>query len=174
MRKHIHGSMTVEAALGLPVFVVLVFFWIELCVMVFSMSMIDHVITTSVIEIKKMGESSQKSSINYQNVINRQLSAASSILGINAVDKGSVSISVKYIDDFYDLKMCDSRYNKITDCPHVTNRAESSPLAIYSIKYDYKPLVSPWFPKFEVKREIMAVQEYERCEFKFGKGTHCA
>lgn len=174
MKKACRGSMTVEAALGLPVLVVLAFFWLELCVMIFSMSMIDHVITTSVIEIKKMGESSQKNAINYKQIINNKLTKAGSILGINAVDKGSVSINVKYLDDFDKLTLCDSRYSKITDCPHVTNRAESSPLAVYSIKYDYKPLVSPWFPKFEIKREIMAVQEYERCEFKFGKGAHCA
>ncbi len=173
MKQSIKGSMAVEAALGLPIFVVLVFFWIELCLMIFSMSMIDHAITTSVIEIKKMGESSQKTALNYQNLINTQLNKAGSILGINVVDQSSVAINVSYLEDFDDLRSCDSRYDNITDCPNISSRAESSPLAVYSVNYTYQPIVSPWFPGFELRREIMAVQEYERCEFKFNKGSHC-
>lgn len=173
MKSGMNGSMAVEAAIGLPILVVLIFFWIELCLMIFSMSMIDHAITTSVIEVKKTGESSQSVALNYHQIINDKLNEAGSILGINVVDQSSIGINVSYLSDFGDLVRCDSRYQNIVTCPHISGSAESSPLAIYGVNYRYQPIVSPWFPGFELRREIMTVQEYERCEFKFNKGSSC-
>ena len=70
------GSLTVEVAMGIPIFLAIVFGWVEICILTFSMSMTDHALTTAVMRTKKAGDSSSSQSINYGQIIKDELNIA--------------------------------------------------------------------------------------------------
>ncbi len=94
------GSLTVEVAMGIPIFLAIAFGWVEICILTFSMSMTDHALTTAVMRTKKAGDSSSSNSINYGQMINDELATGCRALWSNVVKEGSVAINVSYFRDY--------------------------------------------------------------------------
>ena len=168
------GSLTVEAAMGIPIFLAIVFGWVEICILTFSMSMTDHALTTAVMRTKKAGDSSSSNSINYGQMIKDELNKAGGSLWSNVVKEGSVVIHVNYFRDYEGFLKCADTYASADKCPDKKDEPEDMALAVYALEYTYDPIVSIWFPDMPIKREIITIQEYERCSFKIGQGAGCA
>ncbi|EGR0106792.1 pilus assembly protein, partial [Vibrio vulnificus] len=65
------GSLTVEVALVLPIFLSIIMGWIEMCMLSYSMSISDHVLSSSVIKAKKAGSASATNSVEYDKLIEK-------------------------------------------------------------------------------------------------------
>ncbi len=168
------GSLTVEVAMGIPIFLAIVFGWVEICILTFSMSMTDHALTTAVMRTKKAGDTSNNDSINYNQMISDELSKAGGALWSNVVKQGSVNINVNYFRNYDDFLKCTDSYASAEQCPNKKDQPENMALAVYELEYTYDPIVSIWFPDMSIKREVITIQEYERCSFKIGQGAGCA
>lgn len=174
MRKKQKGSLTVEAAIGIPIFLAVAFAWVEICIMTYSMSMTDHALTTAVMRVKKAGSSSNRDTVNYTQRIHDELNKAGGLLWANVVQEGSVQIKVDYFRNYDSLLECDDSYDNAEECPDREEQPKDMAIAIYGLVYTYDPIVSIWFPEIRIRREIITIQEYERCSFKVGQGAGCA
>lgn len=168
------GAFTVEVAMGLPILLMFVFGWIEVCLMTFNVSMTDHALTTAVMRTKKAGDSSGRDTVNYRQQIKDELTKTGGYLWGRGVKPGSVKIDVDYFRDFGGFLKCTDEYSSAAECPERRDEPENMTLAVYSLEYVYNPLSSIWFPEATINREIITIQEYERCSFKIGKGAGCA
>ncbi len=168
------GALTVEAAIGIPIFLAVVFGWIEICMLTFSMSMTDHALTTSVMHVKKLGSAAGDSPVNYSQMLKEELKQTGGSLWTSSVKGGEVDIKVHYFRNYDSFLQCNENFNSADDCPERRDDAENMAIAVYALQYTYDPLVSIWFPEMQIKREIVTIQEYERCSFKIGEGTDCA
>ncbi|WP_407547173.1 TadE family protein [Vibrio parahaemolyticus] len=168
MKTKQHGSTTVEVAIGIPIILVAFFGWIELCMVTYSMSMIDDAFTLAVSSAKKSGH--WDTTDNYIQQIEKELRSHGGALSTQLVPESSVDINVYYFKNFQSLDRCSSlEYSEISDCPDYRSESKGSPIAMYELTYDYHPLISAWFPDLKIKREIITVQEYERCNLVYQK-----
>lgn len=168
------GSLTIEAAMGIPLFLAIIFGWVEICILTFNMSITDHALTTAVMRTKKAGDSSNSNKVNYGQMIKDELNKAGGALWSNGVKPGSVQIRVDYFKDYGGFLKCTDAYQSSEECPDKKDQPEDMALAVYNLEYTYDPLVSIWFPDMVIKREVITIQEYERCSFKVGRGAGCA
>ncbi|MGD8110219.1 TadE/TadG family type IV pilus assembly protein [Vibrio sp. NTOU-M3] len=174
MKRRQKGSLTVEAAMGIPIFLAVVFAWVEICIMTFSMSMTDHALTTAVMRVKKAGDSSGHNTVDYDKRIQDELEKAGGSLWTNVVQEGSVDIKVDYFPNYDSLFKCNDNYQNAEECPDREEQPENMAIAVYGLEYTYDPIVSIWFPEMRIRREVITIQEYERCSFKVGQGAGCA
>ncbi|MHC6529215.1 MULTISPECIES: TadE/TadG family type IV pilus assembly protein [unclassified Vibrio] len=174
MRKKQKGSLTIEAAMGIPIFLAIVFGWVEICIMTFSMSMTDNALTTAVMRVKKAGDSSNSNTVNYSQMIQQELAKAGGSLWSNVVEPGSVKIKVHYFRNYDSFLKCTDQFSSADECPERKDDPVDMAIAVYDLKYNYDPIVSIWFPTMAIRREVVTIQEYERCAFKIGQGAGCA
>ncbi len=73
--------------------------------------------------------------------------------------------------DYEGFLKCTDTYASADKCPDKKDEPEDMALAVYALEYTYDPIVSIWFPDMPIKREIITIQEYERCSFKIGQGA---
>ncbi|WP_391090565.1 TadE/TadG family type IV pilus assembly protein [Vibrio sp. NH-UV-68] len=168
------GSLTIEAAMGIPILLAIVFAWIEICLLTFNMSMTDHALTTAVMRTKKAGEANNDQTVNYSQMIKDELAKAGGSLWGKGVKPGSVIINVDYFRDFGGFLKCTDEFDTAEECPDRGEKPEDMALAVYNLEYTYNSIVSIWFPEMRIKREVITIQEYERCSFKIGRGSGCA
>lgn len=177
MIKANKGVITVEAALGLPVLLMVLFTWLDLSVLTYSMSFIDHAFTTAVMKNKKLGDSSNSVNVDYQKTLLASLNESGGLLGKAIVNQASVSTNVYYFKNIDTFTACNILDVQLSSCADAFgDKAENSinmPIAAYQLTFEYNPLFNYALPNIDIKREIIAVQEYERCSFKLGKGAGC-
>ncbi|MCF7361904.1 pilus assembly protein TadE [Vibrio diazotrophicus] len=153
MRTKQKGSFVIEAAIGIPILFMIIFTWIEYCILIYSMSMTDHAFTRAVMYAKKLS-----SGQNYELVAkNKMLEARGAYSYV--IRENNVTINIRYFQDFSALSGC--RGNDVTTCYGATNVPYAMPIAIYELKYLYQPLFSIWLPEIPIRREIMTIQEYQ-------------
>ncbi len=162
MKKWQKGSVSVEVAMGIPIILIAFFAWVELCTLTYAMSTVDDAFTLGVRNVKKSG--SWSSSVDYAQKIKYELTNYSGALGTNLIKKDSIDVNVYYFNSVSDLSKCSSSsYESISDCPYYKVTPRANPIALYELNYSYHPIFSSWFSDISLKREIIAVQEFERC-----------
>ncbi|MCG9776460.1 pilus assembly protein, partial [Vibrio diabolicus] len=77
-----------------------------------------------------------------------------------------------------DFIHCNRTGKALSECPNIKkgDTAENSvnmPIAIYQLSFTYQPLFNFVMPSMNISREMVAVQEYERCTFKLGEEISC-
>ena len=168
MKRYQLGSLTVEAAIGIPIFMLAVFTWIEICLAIYSISMSDHALTQAVAVTKKTltGGSSTK----YSTMLENKLREQAGYLWSHVIKPGSFKLDVEYLPSYNDLVSCSkpdmNRRSNANACSNSDNNPSDKAIAIYSLGYVYKPAVSLWFPELSIHREIIAVQEHERTQYR--------
>ncbi|MCG6461806.1 pilus assembly protein [Vibrio parahaemolyticus] len=165
MRRWQKGSITVEVAMGIPIILIAFFAWVELCTLIYAMGTVDDAFTVGVKNVKKAG--SWDSTENYAQDIVNELTNYNSALGTNLIKEDSIDVNVYYFSNVRDLQKCSSSsYENISDCPYYKASSRSNPIALYELNYSYHPMFSSWFPDISLKREIIAIQEFERCNLE--------
>ncbi|WCE32563.1 TadE/TadG family type IV pilus assembly protein [Vibrio sp. SCSIO 43137] len=163
-RNGMGGTIAVEAAIGLPVLLFVVLLWVELCFIFYAISSTEHAFASAVIYAKKVNieDSSWE---KYQDIVELKLKESKSarILWGRTTVPSSVSINVTYFKEYAFLSQCSELYLSSHKCPSGSSDYKNGAIAIYSLSYTYQPLLLNWLPAMPIKREIMAVQEYERC-----------
>lgn len=171
------GGTTVEVAIGIPIILIAFFGWIELCMVTYSMSVIDDAFTIAVSRAKKSGNWGEAN--DYFQQIRIELDHYGGALGTQLVPENSIKLRVVPFDSFdklYSYENRSSRWVGDGGCiPAGYSRASddcterpvqyytANPIALYNLSYIYQPLFSIWFPNINIRREIIAVQERERC-----------
>ncbi|WP_261858144.1 TadE family protein [Photobacterium sanguinicancri] len=171
--KKIRGSISVEVALGLPVLILTVFAWFDLCVMSYAFAVSDHALNVATSETKKLGKVGGGTAEDYEGYVESALATSSGILFPLVVKADSVKTDVHYFKNIDSLSTCSDKYKNIDDCPGVNKKPKNMAIAIYSLSFQYKPVFSYFLEPMNIKREVIAIQEYERCKFKVGPGDHC-
>ncbi len=96
---------------------------------------------------------------------------------VEVVDHSSVSASVYYFKNLSDFVQCNRSGQTLDDClmskKAMQWRTQSIPIAIYQLSFTYHPLFNFVMPSMSINREMVAVQEYERCTFKLGEEITC-
>ncbi len=171
------GGTTVELAIGIPIILIAFFGWIELCMVTYSMSVIDDAFTIAVSRAKKSGNWGEAN--DYFQQIRTELDHYGGALGTQLVPENSIKLRVIPFDSFdklYAFENRSSRWVGDGGCmPASSSRASddcterpvqyytTNPIALYNLSYIYHPLFSTWLPNINIRREIIAVQERERC-----------
>lgn len=173
MKKRQKGALTVEVALGLPVLLIMVFSWIELCMLSYSMSVSDHALTLSVIKTKKAGTSNATTPQEYQKLLEKTINENAGVAWKYLAKEESVNFTVDYFKNYQDFVTCNVGYDDIETCPERKDKPKDMAIAMYRMQYTYNTILDGILPDFQVRRELMAIQEYERCAFKIGGGSGC-
>lgn len=169
------GSITVEAALGLPILIMAVLTWVEVCVFTYSTALTDHALTVGVMKIKKQGNLYQSTKVDYERLLTAELKNSGGALWNAVTKQGSVQSSIQYLSGYRELVDCsllpaDEREN----CASGEGDSSNKPVAIYKLKYEYQPMFNFLMPNMEIRREIISIQENERCAFQMDGGGDCA
>lgn len=163
-RRRIRGAIAIEAAIGIPVLLFVIMLWVELCILFFAISSTEHAFAEAVFYAKKVDI---ENSIwgNYTDVIDSKLrgKGTSGLLWGETTVRSSVQINAAYFKDFASLHQCSNLDLPAHDCPSSSSDFRNGAIAIFSLSYIHKPLVLGWFPTMSIRREIITVQEYERC-----------
>lgn len=116
--------------------------------------------------------------MDYQDVVKTKLETSGGALWSKVVDHSSVSASVYYFKNLSDFVQCNRSGQALDDCPNVKKGRCSGELSqyadsIYQLSFTYHPLFNFVMPSMSINREMVAVQEYERCTFKLGEEITC-
>ncbi|BDU36997.1 TadE/TadG family type IV pilus assembly protein [Vibrio nigripulchritudo] len=167
------GVVAIEAAIGFPILILMILTWIELCLMAFAMAISDHAITRAVADTKKLGRADSIATINYDRAIRSAIRHSGGIIIPAVVEEGSIESNIYYIESYRALVRCSNSAQDFRNCSGVSNEPQNKALALYEVAFTYSPLFNFLLPNIEMRREVMAIQEYERCTFKLG-GQPCA
>lgn len=168
------GVISVEAAFGLPILLLMVLIWFELCLMVYAIAVTDHAITRAVSDTKKLGRADAISTINYDRAIRSAIRRSGGIFLPAVIDSQSIQSRIHYIDGYQTLVRCSTSVREFSSCSGVSSEPQNKALALYEVAFEYSPIFNFLLPSIEMRREVMAIQEYERCTFKLGQGGSCA
>ncbi|WED24573.1 pilus assembly protein [Vibrio sp. JC009] len=170
MKRFSKGSVTVEVAIGIPVFIVVIALWFELCVMMIAINIADNALVSAVSFSKKQGSIHGAKAADYKKFVEQTLEEAAGILWTGVIDPQSVESGITYFKHYSDAVIC-SRYSVIIEnCSQASDSAEGMAIALYQITYTYRPMFGFGIPELPVRREHFAIQENERCRLKKGKG----
>ncbi|MGF1788355.1 pilus assembly protein [Photobacterium swingsii] len=172
MKKN-KGSISIELALGLPILILTVFAWFDLCLMSYAFAVSDHALNVATSETKKLGKVRGTAAEDYNSYVETALKNSSGIFFPTVIKSGTIRTDVHYFKDLDSLSMCTGQFKRIDDCPSVNKKPKNMAIAIYSLSFKYKPVFSYFLKPMDIKREVIAIQEYERCKFKIGPGDHC-
>lgn len=170
-KTKMYGAIGVESAIAIPIILFVIILWAEICFLFYSISSNEHAFTNAVFYAKKE-DMNTTSWGSYQVVVESKLRDYGGKLWSSSTVPSSVKINVSYFGDYDSLVQCSTPGLSIDDCSTVSSDYSNSSIAIYSLSYLHKPIVLNWFPIIPIKREIIAVQEYERCKI-VGTGREC-
>ncbi|MGL4372351.1 MAG: TadE/TadG family type IV pilus assembly protein [Turicibacter sp.] len=169
MKRRIEGSISIEAAIGIPILIIVIMFWIEFCFMLYSISVTEHAFALAVIKAKKTGDGDG----DYSNYVKEHIRENGGYLWANSTLSNSVNIKVSYYKGFDNFTQCAQNKFSLEDCSASSETSNNMSIAVYSLTYVYNPIVSILFPKIPIKREVLTIQEYERCMFNISSGGNC-
>jgi len=175
------GVVAIEFAMGLPVFLFMCFAWLELCYLAYISALTDYVVahagrnTKSYIATK--GTNPQQF---YQDRFKDILTTKDSFWAYS-VDVNKFKINISYFNDIKPLlSPCvdksvplDKQIPNRNCLPEGKSTPVGNAIAIYSVEYQYRPLIIPMFSGLNLKREIIAIQEHERCRFDISGDLNC-
>lgn len=163
-RNRMRGTVAVEAAIGIPVLLFVILLWVELCFMFYAISSTEHAFASAVFYAKKVSiEDSHWE--NYRDIVESKLkeSESAGMLWGRTTVPSSVTVDVRYFKDYASLSQCSDLNLSSQACPSGSSDFMNGAIAIYSLSYTYQSLLLNWFSAMPIRREIITVQEYERC-----------
>ncbi|CCN71199.1 TadE/TadG family type IV pilus assembly protein [Vibrio nigripulchritudo] len=172
-RSKSKGVITIEAAIGFPILIVMILTWMELCLMAFAIAITDHAITRAVADTKKLGRADSVTTVNYDRAIRSAIRHSGGIVMPAVIEDGSLSSNIYYIDGYRKLVDCSKKSEHFSSCNGVSEQPRNKALAMYEVSFSYSPIFNFFLPNIDMRREVIAIQEYERCTFKLG-GEACA
>lgn len=165
------GVVSIEFALIIPIFLTLIFMWAEICFMSYVSSLGDFAISQTA--------RSAKANLRRDEGTAAYAAAIESALNTTTFGKyfsGKFSVDVRYLKstELNQLsKACG--YEVDADTGSLVNTCqlegyttgEARPVAVYRISYNYTPIFASLIFSGDAvfDREVIAVQEYERCDF---------
>lgn len=164
------GAVAVESAIGIPILLFVILLWAELCFLLFAISSTEHAFANAVFYAKKIDVNDISG--DYIDIIKSKLldpTFSGHLLGDTTV-QSSISVSAHYFKNYSSLVQCSDPAILIDNCPEASTSYSNGVISIFRLQYLYKPLALSWFKSIPITREIITVQEYERCLFpSFGK-----
>ncbi|CED58945.1 TadE-like protein [Moritella viscosa] len=154
-----NGVATIEFALGLFPFWLLVCVWVE-------MSYVSYISGLTDLALAESSRSVKKDEDSYMNQF-RQSIKSNNTLWSQFLDTSKFKVSVHYIASLKDLKniksVCEPGEDEFKECGIEVNSA----IAIYRVEYNYNPMFNYFLSDDQfLVRESIVIQEYERDEFK--------
>lgn len=172
-RRFMNGSVALEAAICIPIILFVIILWAELCFLFYSISSNEHAFANAVFYAKKIDMNNHNNLGNYSEAVQSKLRDYGGKLWGASTVPSSLEISVNYFQDYDALQDCSNSVDEnIDNCQVNSTDYRNGAIAIYSLSYIHQPLSLTWFPNIKIKREIIAVQEYERCEIS-ALGKEC-
>ncbi|OLQ81644.1 hypothetical protein BIT28_04485 [Photobacterium proteolyticum] len=164
----VRGSVTVETALGLPVLLMMLLTFVELCFMTFAVTSADYALAAAVAETKRTNTANEEQTEAFKNQVMVSLNNNTFNLLMNRTVESTYNADVLFIDNLDDLRECSENHSDIETCSGISSDAYNKPIAIYRLEYDYTPSLSFILPSISIKKEIIAIQESQRCKYKYG------
>lgn len=159
-KKKQRGVVSIEVALGLLSFLMMIFYWMEVSYMGFVSAVVDYTVTEVSREARTGDHKGQ-----YSDVVNRLINEGTDSLWVHFLDTSKITVSVRYFSGVQQLEDDDCR-SAADVC--LSGEARWSPIAVYQVSYPYQPLVLSLLldtDAVRISREVIAIQEYERDEF---------
>ncbi|WP_028108225.1 TadE/TadG family type IV pilus assembly protein [Ferrimonas futtsuensis] len=168
--KRQNGVIAVEAALGLPLLILMVLAWLEFCVLTYAMSATDHALATAVNAAKRQGSLSSTTVADYEYALLQALIENGVTWWMSSEELAAMTADVLYFDSMADYASCSAGGGDLLSCAKARTTGLNAPVAVYLVDYSYKPMFNIYLPELKVHREVAAIQEYERCKFKYWDG----
>ncbi|USD38920.1 TadE/TadG family type IV pilus assembly protein [Ferrimonas sp. SCSIO 43195] len=168
--KRQRGTVAVEAALGLPLLILMVLAWLEFCVLTYAMAATDHALATAVNAAKRQGSLSSTVVADYEYALLQALRENGIQWWMSSEELGAVRAEVVYFSDLSALAQCSQGDAELQSCAQASSSGLNASVAVYQVDYRYQPMFNVYLPELRVHREVVAVQEYQRCKFKYWGG----
>ena len=155
MQLRMRGVVALETALGLPVLLFAICLWCEICFVSYIGAMLDYALAETSRYVRAYPHK------DYAAEFARIFNASNSVWQ-QFIDSDKLILKVSYQKDLAMLE--ESHCQDRTLC--FSSVQKKSLIAVYQVSYPYRPLFSQFtfetIPIPVLKREIIAVQEYER------------
>ena len=161
MKIRQNGNITIEVVLGFSIITIFVFIWVEICFLSYTASSFDHQFYDAVITAKKTNSSRENS---YSLIVKDKLIESSSLLMGQTIKKESIKVDVTYYSSFEYLANNKKSNSSKVNMSNYTST--NMPLAMYKLSYSYKPVLINFVGDIKIYREVLALQEKERSQFK--------
>ncbi|QUM81962.1 pilus assembly protein [Moritella sp. 5] len=153
------GVASIEFALGLFPFWLLVCVWVE-------MSYVSYIAGLTDLALAESARAVKKENVRYVDAFKKNIKS-NSTLWSKFLDINNFKMSVHYLADIQALmnvtSVCQPDESEFKEC----GTAYNSAIAIYRVEYKYKPIFNYFFSDDQVLvRELIAIQENERSEFQ--------
>lgn len=176
-----NGVVVIEFALGFPIFLFMCFAWLELCYLSYISALTDYVVAHSSRESKSYVA---KKGINPQQFYQarfKDILTTNDSFWADYVDVNKFKVQISYFNDLAPLiEPCVDKHVPVEEqkpnencLPEGEPSSKGSAIALYSVKYQYRPLIMPLLNKLMLTREVIAVQEHERCSFDISGSLNC-
>lgn len=73
MNKRIKGTIVIEAAIGIPILLFVIFIWVDLCFLFFAISSTEHAFAQAVFQAKKVDIDSKPAISDFSQIIHSKL-----------------------------------------------------------------------------------------------------
>lgn len=147
------GATTLEFTFFITSFLVMLFFFLELCRVIFISAALD----LAVAESGRAASFDSQASVNYRDSFTNSLKKNSSLWPYLGNDNDITIKDVRYCLDVEQL---------VNNTCSAAQTPKGSTLAIYSIEYNYNPVLAnvfmmDTFKKSMLQRDVVYVQQYE-------------
>lgn len=161
MKHRQSGNITIEAVLGFPIIIAIVFVWIEICYFSYALNFLDHKLFNAATTAKKYNISIKS---DYKSILIKSLNEENNYFVDRVVKKENIKSEVYYYTSYESLVLRDNKINNKVNKSKVTSH--NMPIAVYKLRYSYTPVLISFLGDIEIYREIIALQEKERSQFK--------
>lgn len=180
MRRRQKGVVSVEFALGFILFMYMVLGWAEIGFMSYISAMGDYAISEAT-RVAKANFRRTDGAAAYEAKLEEAL--GQTLLGDYFKDNFVVNVEYLKQDGLASLSQEECEFiqdidgNWTTSCEVTGNTdGRANPIAVYQVSYDYTPVFTSFFvggDKSIFSREVIAIQEYERCTFDTSGNMNC-
>lgn len=178
-RRNEKGVVSLEFALIFPIFFTMMFMWAEICFMSYVSSLGDFAISQTA-RVVKASYRRDAGTVAYASELKSTLD--STLFGQYFAD--NFEVDVRYLKSSELGKLSEECGYVVDDVTgEVVNTCkldgyttgEARPVAVYHITYTYSPILSSLIISGDAifDREVIAVQEYERCDFDITGNLIC-
>lgn len=175
------GVVAIEFAMGFPIFLFMCIAWFELCYLSYISALTDYVVAHSSRESKSYVKAAGVNAEQFYQVRFKEILMVNDSFWADYVDVNKFKIKISYFNDLAPLiKPCVDKSVPVEEqkpndncLPEGENSSKGAAIALYSVEYQYRPLMMPLLNKLMLMREVIAVQEHERCSFDISGSLNC-
>lgn len=175
------GIVAIEFAMGFPIFLFMCFAWLELCYLSYISALTDYAVAYAVRESKSYVATKGTNPQQFYQARFKDILTMDDSIWTHYVDVNKFKVHVSYFKDLaplmapcVDKKVPVDEQKPNQNClPEGVASPTGAAIALYSVEYQYRPLIMPVLNGLMLKREIIAVQEHERCSFDVTGSLDC-